>query len=225
MNEYSDETLCRRAASGDRIAEEVLVTRYHRLVRICARPYFLAGGDSEDLIQEGMFGLLKAVREYDAEKETSFHTYAEVCIRNRILSAVSAAARDKHAPLNHGISIESPLFEGHSDFYALRDSLSQEQSPEDMLIGLEEQQERINTLKDSLSPLEGTILDLYLSGFSYQEIADRTGKSLKSVDNAVQRIRRKVARQLIPAFSAKADANITSPSKIGLSGPGQSKRG
>ena len=111
-NSLTDEILCLQAASGDRIAEETLVMRYNRLVRICARPYFLAGGDSEDLIQEGMVGLLNAIREYVPQKGTAFRTYAEICIRNRILSAIRAASRDKHTPLNHYVSFETPLFDG-----------------------------------------------------------------------------------------------------------------
>ena len=106
----SDEVLCGRAAAGDRVAEERLVIRYNRLVRVCARPYFLAGGDSEDLIQEGMVGLLAAIREYDPSKTASFRTYAEVCIKNRLLSVIKAAARDKHTPLNNSVSFETPLF-------------------------------------------------------------------------------------------------------------------
>ena len=108
-----DEALCALAASGDRQAEESLVVRYNRLVRMCARPYFLAGGDSEDLIQEGMLGLLSAIREYDPGKSASFRTYAEVCVKNRLFSAVKAAARNKHTPLNDSVSIsETPLYGG-----------------------------------------------------------------------------------------------------------------
>ena len=99
-SEYSDEELCRLAASGDRDAEEILVKRYLRMVRVCARPYFLAGGDSEDLIQEATFGLLKAIREFSPEYDAKFKTFAEVCIRNRIRSAVASASRSNHAPLN-----------------------------------------------------------------------------------------------------------------------------
>ena len=103
-----DEELCTRAAAGDRGAEEALVLRYNRLVRMCARPYFLAGGDSEDLIQEGMVGLLTAIREYDPDKSVAFRSYAEVCIKNRLLSAIKAAARGKHTPLNNSVSFETP---------------------------------------------------------------------------------------------------------------------
>lgn len=189
----SDEELCALAASGDRGAEETLVTRYSRLVRICARPLFLVGGDSEDLIQEGMMGLLKAVREFDSAHDTLFRTFAEVCIRRRLLSAVAAASRDKHSPLNDSISIESPFFDcnpGRVPEFLLHDN------PEDFLIDREEQRERLGWLKDQLSDFEADVLDQYLRGFSYLEIAQRVCRSPKSVDNAVQRIRRKVAHQI-----------------------------
>jgi RNA polymerase sporulation-specific sigma factor len=178
--QYSDETLCSLVASGDRIAEEVLVMRYNRLVRICSRPFFLAGGDSEDLIQEAMFGLLKAIREFDPSRDVSFRTFAEVCIRNRIRSVVTAALRGKHTPLNNSVPME-----------ALLDIVS---SPEDSLIGREERAERLRQVTDRLSPFEQEVLFLYLDGYSYDEIGRQLGRPAKSVDNAVQRIRRKVAQ-------------------------------
>lgn len=186
MNQPTDELLCQLAASGDRTAEESLVVRYMRLARACARPYFLAGGDSEDLLQEAMFGLLKAIREFDPGRDTSFSTFAEVCVRNRIRSAVAAAGREKHAPLNHSVSMEEqPLLERcHSS------------GPEELFISREEEEERIAALKAKLSVLENSILRLYLRGFSYREIAAQLGRPEKSVDNAVQRIRRKVADHL-----------------------------
>lgn len=196
QNPTADEALCSLAASGDRIAEEALVMRYNRLVRVCARPYFLAGGDSEDLIQEGMVGLLNAIREYDPGKGSSFRTYAETCIRNRILSAIRAAARDKHTPLNHYVSYETPLLDGNTDSYPLSASRQPQQNPEDMLISREERRERLGTLKGQLSGFEAQILDLYLRGLSYMEIASEVDRSPKAVDNAVQRIRRKVAQHL-----------------------------
>ena len=196
QNPTADEALCSLAASGDRIAEEALVMRYNRLVRVCARPYFLAGGDSEDLIQEGMVGLLNAIREYDPGKGSSFRTYAETCIRNRILSAIRAAARDKHTPLNHYVSYETPLLDGNTDSYPLSASRQPQQNPEDMLISREERRERLGTLKGQLSGFEAQILDLYLRGLSYVEIASEVDRSPKAVDNAVPRIRRKVAQHL-----------------------------
>lgn len=192
----TDEQLCACAAEGDRKAEENLVMRYNRLVRVCARPYFLAGGDSEDLIQEGMLGLLSAIREYLPERGASFRTYAEACIRNRIRSAVRAAARDKHIPLNHYVSFETSLLDGNTDSYQCSFQRQPLLNPEDMVISREERRERLWTLKGQLSGLEADILELYLRGYSYGEIAEQVDRSPKAVDNAVQRIRRKVARQL-----------------------------
>lgn len=183
MNECSDEELCALVADGHRDAEEELVKRYLRIVRVCARPYFLAGGDSEDLIQEAMFGLLKAIREFDSSRDARFKTFAEVCIRNRIRSAVTNAARSKHAPLNDSVPFESPM-------------LGSEASPEDLYISREEETERLDRLGQQLSPLEHKVLNLFLLGLSYQEISEQVGRPIKSVDNAVQRIRRKVAGNL-----------------------------
>lgn len=184
-NELTDEELCLEAVSGDRLAEEMLVMRYMRLARACARPYFLAGGDSEDLLQEAMFGLLKAIREYDSTRDASFKTFAEVCIRNRIRSAVTAASRDKHALLNHSVPIEEqPLLDS-----------DRAPDPEELFISREEEEERFTVLSRKLSSLEQRILSLYLHGYSYREIGEQVGRSDKSVDNAVQRIRRKAADQ------------------------------
>lgn len=194
QSERADEALCTLAASGDRIAEEALVMRYHRLVRICARPYFLAGGDSEDLIQEGMVGLLAAIREYDSGKAASFRTFAEVCIKNRLISVIKAAARDKHIPLNNYVSFETPLFSGNGDHYAYGAADQLQEDPEAILLGREAFQERMRALEGQLSGFEASILRLYLNGLSYSEIAAEVNKSPKSVDNAVQRIRRKVAK-------------------------------
>ena len=194
QSERADEALCTWAASGDRIAEEAVVMRYHRLVRICARPYFLAGGDSEDLIQEGMVGLLAAIREYDSGKAASFRTFAEVCIKNRLISVIKAAARDKHIPLNNYVSFETPLFSGNGDHYAYGAADQLQEDPEAILLGREAFQERMRALEGQLSGFEASILRLYLNGLSYSEIAAEVNKSPKSVDNAVQRIRRKLAQ-------------------------------
>lgn len=204
QSERADEALCTLAASGDRIAEEALVMRYHRLVRICARPYFLAGGDSEDLIQEGMVGLLAAIREYDSGKAASFRTFAEVCIKNRLISVIKAAARDKHIPLNNYVSFETPLFSGNGDHYAYGAADQLQEDPEAILLGREAFQERMRALEGQLSGFEASILRLYLNGLSYSEIAAEVNKSPKSVDNAVQRIRRKLAQQ-----SSSGDVSVS----------------
>ena len=204
QSERADEALCTLAASGDRIAEEALVMRYHRLVRICARPYFLAGGDSEDLIQEGMVGLLAAIREYDSGKAASFRTFADVCIKNRLISVIKAAARDKHIPLNNYVSFETPLFSGNGDHYAYGAADQLQEDPEAILLGREAFQERMRALEGQLSGFEASILRLYLNGLSYSEIAAEVNKSPKSVDNAVQRIRRKLAQQ-----SSSGDVSVS----------------
>ncbi len=191
LHQLPDEQLCVLAAQGSAEAEDMLVTRYSRLVRACARPLFLAGGDSEDLIQEGMVGLLHGIRTYDPKRLALFRTYAELCVRSRLISAVRAAGRDKHAPLNNYISFETPLFDTAAGYCS-----TQRDNPEDVIIDREDWKERISALKDQLSGFEAKILQLYLSGLSYSEIAQQAGRPAKSVDNAVQRIRRKVARQL-----------------------------
>lgn len=193
LSQRSDEFLQHMAAAGERGAEECLVARYTRLVRACARPYFLAGGDSEDLIQEGMIGLLAAIRGYAPDKEAGFRTYAEICIRNRLRSAVRTAARNKHRPLNHSLSLDDPVLEGNLDPRAYNAGPDALQAPEDLLIGREEREDRMKALRDKLSGFEKTVLEFYLAGLSQSEIAQRVKKPLKSVDNAVQRIRRKAA--------------------------------
>ena len=171
-------------------AEEALAERYARVVRMCARPYFLIGGDSEDLIQEGMIGLLSAIREYDGEKGAAFKTYAQTCIQNRIKSAVRSAQRMKNAPLNDGVSLEDVL----SDESQSLGTNYYERSPEEQVLARETEKEFISAYSRCLSKLEGEILCLYLDGLSYEEMAQRSGRDVKAVDNAVQRIRRKLAK-------------------------------
>ena len=193
-SDLQDEELCLRAASGDSVAEETLVVRYNRLVRMCARPYFLAGGDSEDLIQEGMVGLLGAIRQYKPEKAASFRTFAEVCIKNRLFSVIRAAARDQYRLLTYSIPFETPLYRGDGDRFPCHVSTSQEGDPEEIFLSREAFRERMQALNGQLSGFEANILRLYLNGLSYSEIAAEVNKSPKSVDNAVQRIRRKLAQ-------------------------------
>ena len=196
---FSDEELCIRAVQGDSQAETELVCRYGWLVRACARPLFLAGGDSEDLIQEGMLGLLTAIRGFDPKRDAAFRTFAEVCIRSRLHTAIRAAQGGKHAPLNQSVSYEPPLFDGTNAYL-----FSSAESPEDVVIGREERKERLEALKGRLSKFEAQILPPYLSGLSCGEIAQRVGRSQKSVDNAIQRIRRKTALQISSGVSSES---------------------
>ncbi len=195
----SDEELCLNVSQGNSQAETELVCRYGWLVRACARPLFLAGGDSEDLIQEGMLGLLAAIRSFDSGRDAAFRTFAEICIRSRLHSAVRAAQGGKHAPLNHSVSYEPPLFDGTNAYL-----FSSAESPEDVVIGREELKERLEALKGRLSKFEAQILPPYLSGLSCGEIAQRVGRTQKSVENAIQRIRRKTALQISSGVSSES---------------------
>ena len=195
LAELPDARLCSTAAARDRVAEETLVTRYTRLVRTCARPFFLAGGDSEDLIQEGMVALIKAVREFSPDKAATFRTFAEICIRNRLYSVLRASARDKHRALNQSISLDTPDFDSNS--YTSGTSSLAQRDPEDFLIDREHTAALLAAVRKQLSEFEAKILGYYLDGLSCREIAETVGKPPKSVDNAVQRIRRKVAQHLL----------------------------
>ena len=165
------------------------------MVRVYTRPYFLAGGDSEDLLQEGMIGLLSAIRTFDAKRDVRFQRYAETCIQNRLRSIVRSAASGKHEPLNQAISLD--LSDGgKSDSYC--EKLGMEKNPEEALIDREELSLRVDSLVDELSVFEEKVLRFYLGGLSYSQIAFLTGRQVKAVDNAIQRIRRKA----IPYFSS-----------------------
>ena len=201
MTDYSilsDQELQACAAAGDPDAEEALAERYVRSVRICARPLFLAGGDSEDLIQEGMLGLLSAIRQYDPSANVPFKTYAELCINRRLDSAVKSAARLKHLPLNNGVPLDSILSE-ESQPQATSYPEANRRITEEQVLARESEKELHSAFSQYLSGFEAKVLQLYLSGLSYAEMAAQTHKSEKSIDNAVQRIRRKLAR--LPNFS------------------------
>ena len=195
---YSDSELRRLAVTGDTGAEEALIERYTRLVRVCARPCFLAGGDSEDLTQEGMLGLLSAIRSYDEAGGASFRTYAEVCIRNRVLEAVKAASRKKHEPLNNGVSLEYIILSEESRLGPASQQAIFRRAPEEQVLARESEKEFYSTFSRCLSVFETKVLFHYLEGEPYRRIAEAVGSSEKSVDNAVQRIRRKLARQPFP---------------------------
>ena len=200
MEKYStmsDNDLIALARKDDRVAEEQLALRYTRLVKVCSRPYFLVGGDGEDLIQEGMLGLLSAIREYDPSLNATFKTYAEVCVKRRIYSAIKTASRKKHEPLNDMVSFDDVLSDEKLSAAASYGE-AYRRSPEEQVLARESAEEIIQTYSRCLSKFEVNILELYLNGLSYLEIAEDVGRSEKSVDNAVQRIRRKLARSPNP---------------------------
>lgn len=195
MDNLSDESLWELTSKGDSKAEDELIRRYIRVVRMLARPLFLAGADNEDLIQEGMFGLIHAIRRYDPSYGVPFRAYSELCIRRRMLTAIRDASGNKNVSLDDCLSLESPLFDEtqSQEAYSFRNVGMND--PEDTLIRKEEVRSVFDALSAVLSEYERTVLGFYLNGMSYREIAEITKKPEKAVDNAVQRIRRKLARQ------------------------------
>lgn len=188
---HSDCELQQLYLSGVEAAGSELALRYRKMVKACIRPYFLVGGDSEDLLQEGMIGLLSAMREYAPDAGSSFKTFAELCVRHRIISAAKSASRQKHAPLNDGVSLDELL---SNETAAFPERFSR--SPEDQLLAREFREDFLTAYSKFLSGFEIEILKHYLDGLSYREISEQCGRPEKSVDNAVQRIRKKLARHI-----------------------------
>lgn len=202
LNQHSDEELCRFAADGSAFAEELLVMRNARLVRALAHSLYLVGGDSEDLIQEGMIGLVHAIRTYDAEKTAAFHTYAETCIRNRLYSALRAANSQKQVALNRSVSIDTPFFDSNS--FAPDVPRYSVTNPEDLVIDDERVSALFAEIQKQLSDYEAKVLGYYLDGFSCREIAELISRTPKAVDNAVQRVRRKIGQQITSGEISKS---------------------
>lgn len=200
-DEYSemlDEKVIEDARSGDNKALEYLINKYKDFVRAKARTYFLIGADREDIIQEGMIGLYKAIRDFRGDKFSSFRAFAELCITRQIITAIKTATRQKHIPLNSYISLNKPIYEEESD-RTLMDIISEESvsNPEEMVINREEFTVIELKMGEILSNLEWEVLSLYLQGKSYQEIADELDRHVKSIDNALQRVKRKLEKRLV----------------------------
>lgn len=188
-----DEELIYLASQGDLVAEECLINKYKKLVKIKARSYFLIGADTEDIIQEGMIGLYKAVRNYQFKKLSSFKAFAELCITRQIITAIKSATRQKHIPLNSYISLNRPIYNEDSDRTLLDivDDISIN-DPQDLFLNSEKLNNLKARIKKILSDLERDVLESYLDAKSYQEIAADLGRHVKSIDNALQRIKRKL---------------------------------
>ena len=196
-NAMTDEQVVRLAQDTDSRALEYLLNKYKNFVRTKARSYFLIGADHEDIVQEGMIGLYKAIRDYKEEKLSSFRAFAELCITRQIITAIKTATRQKHIPLNSYISLNRPIYEEDSD-RTLLDVITEEglSNPEDMMIDREDLSFIEGRIGQMMSPLEKQVLVLYMEGKSYVEIAEAMGRHVKSVDNALQRIKRKLLKYL-----------------------------
>ncbi len=199
QREGEDLALVFRARSGDRRALDAVIRRYAGFVRLKSSSYFLAGGDSDDLIQEGLVGLYKAVRDYRSDKDTSFRSFAELCITRQIITAIKTATRYKHAPLNGYVSFShTPAGHDEGSDCTLGDALAGPtvEDPARRVIASQELQALVGCLGTSLSRLEASVLALYLEGRSYEEIGQIVSCDPKAVDNALQRVKRKVGQHL-----------------------------
>ncbi len=185
------------ARAGDERAIDTLLARYRHFARAKSRSYFLAGADREDIVQEGMIGLFKSIRDFQADKNTAFRAFAELCITRQIITAIKTATRQKHIPLNSYVSLNKPAPGG--DDRPLSDSIVSEiaHDPAELVISAEEIAAIRSSMDDVLSDLESEVLQLYVEGKSYQEIADMLGRHVKSIDNALQRIKRKLEHHLV----------------------------
>ncbi|MGI6189812.1 MAG: RNA polymerase sporulation sigma factor SigH [Caldicoprobacteraceae bacterium] len=197
FNLMLDEDIVDYARKGDAEALEYLIYKYKNFVKAKARSYFLIGADREDIIQEGMIGLYKAIRDYRHEKLSSFRAFAELCITRQIITAIKTATRQKHIPLNSYISLNKPIYDEESD-RTLMDVISGAKisDPEELIISREEYVDIESKISELLSDLEQEVLNSYLQGKSYQEIAMDLDRHVKSIDNALQRVKRKLERYL-----------------------------
>ncbi len=194
LTALSDSQLAASARNGDNPALEFLLDKYRNFVKAKARSYFLIGADREDLIQEGMIGLFKAIRDYREDKQSSFRVFAELCITRQMITAIKMATRQKHVPLNSYVSLNrSAFFEGESE-RTLLETLSgcEIADPVELVISGEEAKTIRSGFKEILSEFEADVLNLYMEGKTYQQIAEELNRHVKSVDNALQRIKRKV---------------------------------
>lgn len=195
--DLEDELIVELVHQGETEALDYLVHKYRLFVRAKARSYFLIGADREDIIQEGMIGLFKAIRDYKDDKLTSFKAFAELCITRQIITAIKTATRQKHIPLNSYVSLDKPVYDEESD-RTLMDMISASElaDPEELIINKEEYDHIEVTMTELLSDLERKVLALYLDGQTYQEISEELNRHVKSIDNALQRVKRKLEKYL-----------------------------
>jgi RNA polymerase sporulation-specific sigma factor len=192
----ADEELVDGVRVGDSEALEYLINKYKNFVRAKARSYFLIGADHEDIVQEGMIGLYKAIRDFRGDKLASFKAFAELCITRQIITAIKTATRQKHIPLNSYVSLDKPAYDEDSDRTLLDKIPGTRSNPEEIYINREEYDDIEDKISKILSDLERKVLMLYLDGRSYQEIAVDLNRHVKSIDNALQRVKRKLEKYL-----------------------------
>ena len=197
FEELSDEELVDQVHLGNTNALDYLITKYRLFVKVKARSYFLIGADKEDIIQEGMIGLYKAIRDFRGDKLASFRAFAELCITRQIITAIKTATRQKHIPLNSYVSLDKPIYDEDSE-RTLMDVITSPltDNPEHLMINREDYSRLEGQMSEVLSELEQQVLVLYLEGRSYNEISSLLSRSTKSIDNALQRIKRKLERHL-----------------------------
>ena len=195
--QFDDDALIELVHQGDSEVLDYLIQKYRNFVRAKARTYFLIGADKEDIVQEGMIGLYKAIRDFKGDKLSSFKAFAELCITRQIITAIKTATRQKHIPLNSYISLDKPIYDDESD-RTLMDVISGAKvlDPEELIINKEEFDDIEVKMADLLSDLERKVLSLYLDGQTYQEISEELNRHVKSIDNALQRVKRKLERYL-----------------------------
>ncbi|MBQ2014136.1 MAG: RNA polymerase sporulation sigma factor SigH [Peptococcaceae bacterium] len=197
LEHLTDEEVVELAKYGNVGALEFLINKYKNFVRAKARTYFLIGADREDIIQEGMIGLYKAIRDYRYDRQASFRAFAEICVTRQIITAIKTATRQKHIPLNSYVSLNKPVFDEESERTLGEVVITEKDgNPEDLFINQENLMDIESTMNKILSPLEQEVVGLYLEGKSYQEIAEQLDRHVKSVDNALQRVKRKLEQYL-----------------------------
>lgn len=196
FEEMTDEDIVSLSQNGDGQALAFLLDKYKNFVRSKARSYFLIGADHEDIVQEGMIGLYKAIRDFKSQKLTSFRAFAELCVKRQIITAIKTATRQKHLPLNSYVSLNKPLYDEESDRTLLDVIEGRVTNPEDLYISQEDLNSIQNQIGELLSDLEQQVLASFLDGKSYQEIAEALGRHVKSIDNALQRVKRKLCKFL-----------------------------
>ena len=190
----TDEEVATLAQGGDGQALAYLLNKYKNFVRFEARSYFLIGADHEDIVQEGMIGLYKAIRDYQPSRLSSFRSFAELCVKRQIITAIKAATRQKHVPLNSYVSLNKPLYDDESDRTLLDVIEGRVTNPEELYISQEDLARIQTQISEVLSDLERQVLDAFMDGKSYQEIAELLGRHVKSIDNALQRVKRKLIK-------------------------------